>query len=388
MRDKKTIWHIGGEDVHMRIPLLQELAGMGFDVAAAGSGRGDAFSQAGIKYYFYPLDRGLSPLQDMRTHSALLQLFRQHAPDLVHGFDTKPAIMTPLCAEKAQIPGRVRTINGMGFVFSSQSLLASSLRPVYRILQRKASSAAGMTIFQNGDDRQYFLANGMVGAENSTIVFGSGVRTFDFAHVKEDALHNDKLRAELGVENKLVVTMISRLVREKGVVEFLAAAEEISRLMGNTVFLLVGPQGTEGRMAVPMSEVSARTSDRVRYLGARDDVSALLGITDVFVLPTHYREGVPRVLLEAGAVGLPLVTTDMPGCREVVRNRWNGNLVPPKDVAELVASILELLNMPATGRQLMGARSRDLVRAKFDLEIVAKAYAKVYRDILSSSLSD
>lgn len=361
----------------MRIPLLQALSQRGFAVAAAGSEPGEVFERAGIRYHHYPLERDLDPLRDLQTRAALTSLFNHCRPDLVHGFDTKPAILAPLCARAAGVSGRVRTITGMGYVFSSESLLARSLRPVYRLLQKKASAASGMTIFQNVEDRQYFLDHNMVNDEGSTLVYGSGVNCDEFSRHPEDCDGCTRLRQELNLSGKKVVTMIARLVREKGVVEYLDAAQAVCR-RDDVVFLLVGPQSSEGRMAVPMTEVEQRTGQQVRYLGVRRDIDELLGVTDVFVLPS-YREGFSRVLLEAGAAGLPLVTTDVPGCRELVHEGVNGLLVPPGSAEGIRDAVLRLLEMSPAERQAMGRRSAEHVRTHFDLRIVADAYAEIYR---------
>jgi glycosyltransferase involved in cell wall biosynthesis len=188
------------------------------------------------------------------------------------------------------------------------------------------------------------------------------------------------LRRELGIEGELVVTMVSRLVRTKGVAEYCAAAAAIRRERPDCTFLLVGPVTSEGWQAVPQSEVERNPN--VRWLGPRTDVPALLAISDVFALPTFYREGIPRALLEAGAMGLPLITTDMPGCRDVVRDGWNGILVRPRNVRSLTLGLLALLDAEPDALRQMGANSRSQVEQHFTLDLVADAYAEIYRRAL------
>ena len=171
---RPTVWHIGGDDVHKRIPLLNALKDRGFDVAAVGCEARDEFDAEGMPYYSYHLSRKLTPWSDVRSCSELSALFKEQRPDIVHGFDPKPAIAAPILARRAGIPGRLRTITGLGFVMTSDSALARTLRPVYRTLQRCASAAA-FTIFQNGDDRDYFLRNGLVNEGREKLVLGSGV---------------------------------------------------------------------------------------------------------------------------------------------------------------------------------------------------------------------
>jgi glycosyltransferase involved in cell wall biosynthesis len=384
-RSKNTIWHVGGEDVRFRIPLLLALRERGFDVGAVGSETGTAFADAQIPYYRYTLARGIDPLADLRTRREFSQLCQQHQPDLIHGFDTKPAMFAPIVAQQAGIRGRVRTITGMGYVFSETSPLTLTLRPIYRSLQRQASAATGMTIFQNSDDRDYFDHHQMVQADRSDLVLGSGIDLEQLLTKIPVADNLTKTRQELGLAGKLVVTMIARLVITKGVLEFLEAARSICQAMPDVVFLLIGPLASEGKQAISIEEIDSY-ADCVKYLGARSDIPTLLSLTDVFVLPTYYREGVPRVLLEAGAMGLPMVTTDMPGCRDVVRDDWNGYLVPPRDATSLATAMLKLLENPAQ-RIEMGARSKLHVVENFSLDRVADAYADIYHRVLAQARS-
>ncbi len=384
LNDKKssppTVWHVGGEDIRLRIPLLLALRERGFNVGAVGSEDGNAFADCNIPYFRYTLERGINPLADLRTRTQLFDLLSKHKPDIVHGFDTKPAIISPLVAKKAGIPGRVRTITGMGYVFSSTSTLALALRPIYHYLQRRASTATGITVFQNPDDREYFHKHRMVQDGRDDLVLGSGIDIEGFMKNRPNPEKLAVLRRELGLEGQLVVTMIARLVVSKGVREYLQAASIVRQKMENVTFLLVGPLSSEGRQAIAINEIQEQVNI-VHYLGPRNDIPALLSLSDLFVLPSYYREGVPRVLLEAGAMELPLIATDMPGCKEVVRDGWNGLLVPPRDVKALATAMLQLLKSQDE-RALMGNRSGLHVRENFTLEQVADAYAKIYYRVL------
>lgn len=379
--ESPTVWYVGTDDIHMRIPLLMALRERGFEVGAVGSEDGDNFAPCDIPYWRYSLKRRLSPVGDLRSAVQLYSLFRKHKPDIVHAFDTKPIILGPLLAKEAGVRGRVRTVTGMGYVFSSNSLLAYALRPIYQVLQKWAANSTDMTVFQNPHDRNYFLKKDMVHARRHALVLGSGIDREHLTHsLPRDELLS-QLRNDLALNGRVVVTMVSRLVKTKGVREYLKAARIVRQHLTNVSFLLVGPVSSEGRQAVSLRELNKAT-DVVHYLGQRQDVPALLALTDIFVLPSHYREGVPRVLLEAGAMGLPLITTDMPGCREAVRDGWNGCLVPPRDVAALSQAILRLARSNSM-RTEMGARSKAHLR-HFDLAIVADRYAEFYRHILAS----
>lgn len=383
MSRQADVWLVGGEDVRFRIPLLLELSERGFAVAGVGSESGVTFEDHGIPYHRYSLSRALDPLGDLRSYRQLRRIFLEHAPSVVHAFDTKPAMLAPFAAAGVGVPVRVRTVTGMGHVFSDRAPRSLMLRPVYRRMQRAASRAVSLTIFQNSDDHEYFLDNEMVAAASSAIVPGSGIDAEQVQGRRPSPAALQVLRKELGLGDGPVVTMVARLVRYKGVREFCQAARSVRLVRPECTFLLVGPLGSEGKQAVRRSEVENHPD--VRWLGPRDDVPALLALTDVFVLPSYYREGVPRVLLEAGAMGLPLVSTDMPGCREVVRDGWNGALVPARDAMALARSLTDLLDGGPEGLARMGERSRSHVAERFTLAHVADAYSEIYQRLLAQA---
>ncbi len=378
-----TVWHVGGDDVHKRIPLLQALQDRGFRVGAAGSEDGGVFRQHDIPYYRYTLQRKLTPLADLRSCREFSSLLKRRAPDIVHGFDPKPAIAVPLLGRNAGIRARVRTITGLGFVFASDTAVALTLRPVYRNLQKWAS-AASYTVFQNRDDRDYFLQNGMVERGREEIVLSSGV---DVERLRAEAPGRKALtdlREQLGTDGKKVVTMISRIDENKGIREFAEAAEIVAGQRTDTVFLLIGPFASEGEAAARFVDQLPDRYGSVLYLGPRPDIPALLSLSDLCVLPS-YREGLPRVLVEAGAMQVPCVTTDVPGCRDVVRDGWNGRLVPSRDAPALAAAITGLLD-DVDARLSMGRRGYRHVKENFDLSYVADAYADIYERALAGSI--
>jgi glycosyltransferase involved in cell wall biosynthesis len=373
----KDVWLVGSDDIRLRIPYLVELRRRGFDVTMLGSEAPEPFAAQEIPYHRYSLSRALDPLADWRTLRELLALFRKYRPSVVHSFDTKPAMLASFAARSAGVPARIRTLTGMGYVFSSRSPRALLLRPVDHIMQAAASRAASVTVFQNRDDHAYFLRHRLATPQTSTLIPGSGIDVELLRSKRPSSDTLDALRRELGIEGGRVVTMISRLVRTKGVIEFGAAARAVRRERPDTTFLLVGPLGSEGWQAVARSEVEGNPD--VRWLGPRPDVAALLALSDISVLPTYYREGIPRALLEAGAMGLPLITTDMPGCRDVVRDGWNGLLVPPRNVQALTDALLKLIGTSGEALRRMGERSRAHVEQHFTLELVTDAYADIYR---------
>jgi glycosyltransferase involved in cell wall biosynthesis len=375
------VWLVGSDDIRLRLPYVVELRRRGFEVTLVGSESPERFAEHGIPYHRYSLSRALNPLADLRTLRELVRLFRDHRPSVVHAFDTKPAMLASFAARRAGVPVRVRTLTGMAYVFSSRSPLALLLRPVYHVMQAAASRAASMTVFQNRDDQAYFLRHRLARPEASDFVPGSGIDVNLLRSQRPPPAELASLRRQLGVEGGPVVTMVSRLVRTKGVGVFCAAAGAVRRERPDCTFLLVGPLSSEGWQAVPRREVEENPD--VRWLGPRSDVPALLAISDVFALPTFYREGIPRALLEAAALGLPLVSTDMPGCRDVVRDGWNGILVPPRNADALAEALLRMLSAEPDALRQMGENSRAHIDEHFTLELVTAAYADIYRRLLA-----
>ncbi len=373
---------VGGEDIRMRIAFLKKLEKAGFQVAAIGSEDQTIFEKKQIPYFRYSLIRWINPFADFRSFLQLAKIFKQQKPDIIHAFDTKPALIAPVAARYAGIIIRVRTITGMGYVFSSDALLAKILKPIYRISQQFASASCATTIFQNTDDFNYFLENNMAEKNKMILVKGSGIDIIEYdkklVHIKQQP----GIKKSLGLKRKYTVLMITRLVKDKGVIEYLEASRQIRKVRDDIDFVLVGPLASEGKQAISKSNLE-EYSDDIHYLGQRNDIPELIELCDCFVLPSYYREGVPRVLLEAGWHGKPIVTTDMPGCREIVKDGWNGWLIPPRNASALAQAILKTIKMDTAEQTLFGQRSRKYIEEEFSLECVFNAYTKIYRNALN-----
>ena len=374
-----SILFVGGNDIQFRIPLLLYLKNRGFDVSAVGSYDGDEFHNAHINYYRYSLKRWFGPVSDLKTIYELRSLLIKLKPDILHAFDTKPVIYVPISLFGKVEPKVVRTITGMGYIFSSNTLISFFLKFIYRFLHRFAAPRVSATIFQNPDDQFYFKKNKLLGKSKSYIVMSSGLDMDSFYK----SIHPPNVKnlcVDFKLHGKICITMISRLVKDKGVIEFLKAAREVKKTIGNVEFLLGGPIESEGRQAV-CKDLIESYSDCVNYIGCRSDVHDILSVSNIFVLPSFYREGIPRILLEAGAVSLPIITTDMPGCREVVENNVTGWLVNPRSIDCLIEAIHKALRLNPTELKLMGERSKKFISTKFTLKQVADSYKNIYRNL-------
>jgi glycosyltransferase involved in cell wall biosynthesis len=372
---------VGGEDHHLRVPFLVALRRTGMRISAAGTGDPAPFARAGLEYWPIRFSRFVSPIRDQLTIRQLRGLFRLIRPDVVQSFDTKPNVLVPIAARDLPGISVVRTINGMGWVYSSRSPLALLLRPVQRTLHRRASLWSAVTVFQNRQDQSYFEQQGMAAHSRSVLIPGSGIDLQGFERAIAAGQTAAQLREALGLGTAEVVITVTRLTRQKGIPALLEAAALVHKVRPQVRFVLVGPRESEGPLAVSDADIQ-RHAPYVVALGPRSDVPALLRMADVFAFPTEYREGVPRALLEAALAGLPIIATNMPGCDEVVREGWSGRLVPPRRPTELAAAIIATLTDRAAGRA-MGERAAELVRAQFGLDLTVGRYGDVYRRVLA-----
>ena len=376
---------IGGEDHELRIPFIAALGERGLRVTSAGTGDAGPFERAGLAYRPFRFDRSINPASDLAALKALKQMFVELRPDLVQSFDTKPNLFAPLAARS--VPGLpvVRTINGLGWIFSSRSPTALALIPVYWLLHRLASRSTAMTIFQNADDQCFFERRRMADVTKSQLIPGSGIDIARFEEAARTGPAPHLLRQELSLDDNEVVLTVTRITRQKGIPTLLKAAARVHEQLPNVRFLLVGPRESEGRSAVPQADID-RHAPYLTALGRRDDIPSLLRMADVFAFPTEYREGVPRVLLEAAVAELPIVTTDLPGCRDVVRDGWSGCLVPPRSPDALAARIGDLLR-DRVGARVMGRRAAEFVRREFSLDKTVERYVATYAEVLKSARS-
>lgn len=376
--------YVGGEDHHLRIPFMLAVRNCGFRVTAAGSGDCAPFSKVDIDFCPFHFDRFMNPFSDWMALKTLSTILRDVRPDVAQGFDTKPCLFLPLAARAVGHPGIVRTICGRAWVYSSRSPLALAARPVYRALHRVAARSTAATVFEMDEDRAFFERYGMTGRNGLVIPAGGGgvdVEGFEQALAKSPAA--GQLREELGLGTAPVVITVTRMTRHKGIPTLLKAAALVHRARPDVKFLLVGPRESEGPLAVTQAEIDQHTP-YVIAIGPRSDVPALLRLADVFAFPTEYREGVPRVLLEAALAGVPIVSTSMPGCCEVVRDGWSGLLVPPHTPDRLAASIIDLLRDRETAR-IMSDHAEKLVRQKFSLRMIVARHVALYSTLLAQN---
>lgn len=334
---------------------------------------GEKLAALGLSWWPVPMDRrSLNPVRELRLLWHLWRLFRRARPDLVHGFTIKCAVYGALAARLAGIRARVNSVAGMGYVFTSNALKARLLRAPVRLLLRMSLGGRGSRlILQNADDRALFESGGLFEPSRIRLIPGSGVDITRF-----------RVRGESrGSGKPFVVLLAARLLWDKGLAEYADAARHLRDEGRDIRFLLAGKPDLGNPAAVPESRIRSWVDEGIlEWRGHVEDMPELFQRADVVVLPS-YREGLPKSLIEAAACALPLVATDVPGCRAVIDHDVNGLLVPPHDAVALAAAIARIQNDPAFARRL-GLAARQRALAEFDERIVIRKTMDVYEEVI------
>jgi glycosyltransferase involved in cell wall biosynthesis len=359
----KKICLIGGEDVHKRILLSNYLIDAGFQVTIIGTSN-HKFPD-NITYISYNLNRSLSPISDYKTVSWLKHYFKNNHFDIIHTFDTKPAFLVPLSQLKTKTP-ITRTVTGLGTIFMSNSFKSYILRKVYILIHTLVKKRIHKTIFQNEDDKNFYLKHNLISQSNYSLILSSGIEL--------------KAITQRAKRNNIPFTFIcvARLVYEKGIINLLEAARICSDKGYKFKYLLVGPLEENSKKL--NKNILSQYEDIVDFLGSRNDVLNLLENSDAFVLPT-FREGFSRVLLEAAAVGLPIISTNVTGVRDFTRQNQEAILIEPKNSEALANAMIEM----ATNKELADKLAENALKhvKLFSLENVSKQYITIFNTAIN-----
>jgi glycosyltransferase involved in cell wall biosynthesis len=355
-----------------RLELARAAKRAGFDIIVVTRvlQHGDKITAEGFK--LLPIDlmrRGRNPWREIKKINELVRIYRRERPDIVHHVALKPVLYGSLAAHIARIPAVVNALAGLGYVFTSSQRQARLLRPfillAYRLLLNRANTRV---IVQNPDDLNLLVRQGGLDQSRTALIRGSGVDTNAYFPTVEP-------------KNGPIVVFASRMLWDKGVGEFAAAARLLRDTGVNCRFVLVGDGDSANPASVPTEKLlDWQHSGVVEWWGRRDDMPNVFSLANIVCLPS-YREGLPKVLIEAAACGRAIVASDVPGCREIVRHGENGLLVPVRDAEALAAALRELIDDPAL-RQQMGIRGREIAEAEFSIEKVAQETIAVYRSLL------
>lgn len=355
------------------LPIARAARDAGFDVVVATgiTSHGDAIRSEGLRLRHIDVQRGsLLPLRDVGTIWSLWRLYREEQPSLVHNVAMKPILYGGIAARLARVRHVVSWVMGLGFVPASPSLKARLLRPlVLAGLRFVLRGRASVVLVQNPDDRAVFARLG-VPPDRIAMIRGAGVDMERFAPTPEP-------------DGPVRVSLVARLIREKGIDEFVAAARAVRRQRDDVVFMLVGDPDEGNPSSVPVEQLRAWHAEGVvEWRGFTGDVPAVWAASHVAALPSYYGEGVPSSLIEAAASGRPIVTTDMPGCREIGRDGENALVVPARDAGALAAAISRLADDPQL-RARLGAAGRRIAEQEFSDARVAAETLALWRAVLA-----
>ena len=313
----------------------------------------------------------MNPLHALGEIRQILAIYRRYTPDLVHHIALKPSLYGSIAAGWSGTAPVVNNLAGLGQAFSSTGVAASVVRQglitAFRLLFRRRHSC---TIVENTDDRQFLIDTVGMSPDRAVLILGIGVDEARFAYHEESG------------QAIPAVVMVSRLLWPKGVRELVEAGQLLRTRGIEVVIRLVGKPDEASSVSVPQEALQAwHEQGDIEWLGHQDDIPQIWAEAAIAVLPSYYREGIPRSLLEAAACGRPVVTTDMPGCREIVEDGVNGYLVTPGDVVSLADALEKLINDPLL-RARMGRAGREMVLERFTERQVVGQTLETYRSLL------
>ncbi|WP_407354019.1 glycosyltransferase family 4 protein [Luteimonas sp. R10] len=374
-----TDWYL----YNFRLSTALRLRSLGADVVMVSPPGefGARFAEHGIRWRTLPMNRSsLNPVREALVLRKLTQLLAAEGPDLLHSFTVKCAVYGAVAARTAKVPAIVNAVAGMGYVFTSDDIKARALRPIVSTLMRQTlGHGNSRIILQNPDDAELFAALRLAPADKVRLIRSSGVDVERFSPAMRDPAARHPLR----------VLLAARLLWEKGIREYADAAALLRREGRDIEFLLAGMPDPGNPRSVPRAQVERwQQQGTLEWLGHVDDMAALMRRCDVVALPSYYREGVPKSLIEGAASGLALVTTDLPGCREVVAEHGSDGLhVEPRSAQSLARALARLDD----DRQLLhrlGVQARERSLRHFDQRSVVDKTVEVYNELLPAPLQD
>ncbi|WP_318617956.1 glycosyltransferase family 4 protein [Sporosarcina sp. YIM B06819] len=354
----KTLFNFRGD-------LIKEIISKGHEVIAIGPNR-DNINEVlalGVKFIEVPFTKdNTSILGDIKYFKKLKDVIVAQKPDLVFSYTIKPVVYGSLAARLAGVKKIYPMVTGLGRVYASNSLKAKGLRMITGALYKQAFKGCNKVIFQNSDDLKQFTQLGYLSEEIAVRVNGSGVNIKRF--------NSNELPDES------VFLMVARVIREKGVFEFAEAARMVKKEYPEARFVLLGGYDTSMGAIKPEELEPYISEGTIEFPGETKNVVPFLEKSKVFVLPTYYREGLPRTILEAMAMARPVITTDWPGCRDAIVDGVNGFLVQPRDALDLANKMKFMIDNSNIVKE-MSRESLELCKEKYDVNIVNKHMIKI-----------
>ncbi len=350
-----------------RLNLLISLKALGFQIILVASfdETTKKLREHGFDVITLNIDRkGVNPVRDLSFVFSLYRVYRKNRPDLIVHYTIKPNIYGTVAAKFSGIPSFAVT-TGLGYVFINDSIISKIARFLYKFAFKFTYTA----FFLNEDDRKIFIDNNIVSMDKTEILPGEGL---DCSYYRpNERRHSEMFR----------FLFIGRLIIDKGIYEFVEASKKIGKHSDTIQCAVLGGLDPDYPAGIKKAEIIQWEEEGiVRYLGTTDDIREILGEYDCVVLPS-YREGLPRVLLEAASMAIPIVATDVPGCRDVVLDGYNGLLCKARNVDDLTDKMIAIYNLSWEDRRRMGENGRNHVLKNFDDSIILEKYLQVLRKL-------
>ena len=374
----KRLIYIVSEDwvfVSHRLTLAKQAIKDGYDVAAITniSNHEDVLLSAGLKVFNINFCRSFKrPFSDIHSIYQLIKLFRLLKPEVIHNVGLKISLISSIAAFIARVPVVINAYTGLGYVFSSNDMLARVIRLLLnsplKYLNHRAST---WVVFQNEDDEALFENSNLINKERTLLIKGSGVDVNEFPFSDE-------------LPGQLKVMLASRLLWDKGVGEFIEASRQLKISYPEVTFVLVGDVDEQNPLSLTKEIIDSWVNEGfIEWWGHKQNMPEVLKLAHIVALPS-YREGLPKVLLEAASIGRALVATDVPGCREIVRDGVNGFLVQAKE-SKCLAEAIEKLILNKELRTQMGLKSREIIETELSSEIINKQFIELYNSAIKLS---
>ena len=367
-----------------RLMLMKRLVERGATVyAIAPPGRvSDRFAEHGITFVPFPLDRAtLNPAHLWGQIRSVRRIIGHLDLDLLHSFSLRLNACAGLAVRRDGVLSTIATVTGLGSLYAEGTGVVDRGRRLgVSTAMRMAFRHTSVVVFQNPDDMELFTRQGVCRNDQAHLIVSSGVDTNRYSRAAVGADAGGRLRAAWGIApDEVVVLMASRFIKQKGILEFRQAARQLA---GRARFVLLGAPDSGNPHAMTQQDLQEDVETGILLApGFQTNVPEWLSMADVFAYPSYYREGVPRVVLEAMSMQLPIITTDSPGCRETVIPEENGLLIPTRDSRALVDAIERLISNREE-RLRFGKRARELAEARFDLREITSRYMELYERLL------
>ncbi|MDP3465956.1 MAG: glycosyltransferase family 4 protein [Sulfuricurvum sp.] len=347
-----------------RLPIMQELVRLGHSVyAICPTGeKSDDFKHHGIRHISYEIERSsLNPLKELQAIRNIYNALKPLNLDILHTFTAKPNIYGTIAGKLANVPRIINLVEGLGSFYLENDLKSRSVRTVIEFLYAQIFKLSDTVMFVNHDDPAYLISKKIIDPAKVFILKGVGIDTTAWIPLPKE-------------DEWIRVTMIGRALKHKGVQEFIDAAAILGEKYPDVSFQFVGSPDEGNRFSVTENFMRAQPS--IHYLGQQNNIRHILSQSTIFVLPS-YREGLPRTSMEAASMGLPIVTTDVVGCRETVDEGLTGFLVPPQNAQALAEKIEKLILNPSL-RGKMGNAGREKAIREFDIGTIIAKHLEVY----------